>query len=192
MLRLLIYNTECVTYNKHGRVRSETRISSSMWKCVSAFFMKLVSSGLIMAWGQSQGFAVRMLMPLMYFYFMSIFYFISQSLSFYVIICNRNSIEVSRWEAVCRSEGQAFNFFFFVEPLSHVCGLQPQTLYDKTLSNIPHVFIARSPKPSVRFSCAFKGFSSDACCMSCPCPSFLFNDLSEIFWMIRINRAIRA
>jgi len=58
--------------------------------------MKLVSSGLIMAWSPSQGFEVRMLMPLMYFYFMSIFYFISQSLSFYGLICNWNSIEESR------------------------------------------------------------------------------------------------
>jgi hypothetical protein len=32
-----------------------------------------------------------------------------------------------------------------IAPLSHVCVLQPQTLYVKTLSNIPHVFIARSP-----------------------------------------------
>jgi hypothetical protein len=113
MLRLLIYNTECVTFSKHGRVRSETRISSSMRKCVSAFFMKLVSSGLIMACGLLQGFEVRMLMPLIHFYCVSVFYFISQSLSFYVI-CNWNSIEESRWEAVCRSDGQFIYLFIYL------------------------------------------------------------------------------
>jgi len=57
--------------------------------------MKLVSSGLIMACGPLQGFEVRMLMRLIHFYCVTVFYFISQSLSFYVI-CNRNSIEESR------------------------------------------------------------------------------------------------
>ena len=46
--------------------------------------MKFVSSGLIMAWGPSQGFEVHMLTPLMQSCFMSFLFYQSQ----FVVLCS--------------------------------------------------------------------------------------------------------
>jgi len=118
---------------------------------------------------------VRMLMPLLYFCSMSIFYFISQSLSFLLLSVIgtplRRVVEklfVAQKVRLLLFLCVTIGFFTILTVAAY------QTLYDKTLSNIPHVFIARSPKRSVPFSCAFKGVSCDACCMSCPFPPSLF------------------
>jgi hypothetical protein len=97
---------------------------------------------------------MRMLMPLIYFNFVYFFILSATVCRF----CNRNSIEESRGEAICLSEGQADTFFLWdhrvhyhahSNPPLHVSGPQPQTLYVKTLSNIADVFIVRSPTRSV-------------------------------------------
>ena len=123
---------------------------------------------------------------------MSIFYFISQSLSFYVIICNRNSIEVSRWEAVCRSEGQAFNFFFLWNPY-RMCvafNLRPCMIRPLVISRM----YSLQGLQSRLFASVVRSKGFLLMRAACPAHAHLsfFNDLSEIFWMIRINRAIRA